>query len=65
MAWLEKLQVFRERFTPRRRRIVGGALLAAWVAGVVVCPGQYLLGLSIPGVIIFFSGWPAQPDRNV
>lgn len=64
MTLLEKLQLLRSRFTPRQRRVVGAVLLGAWAVGLVVCPGQYLLGLCIPAVIIFFSGWPAQPDKK-
>lgn len=64
MTLLEQLQVFRERFTPVRRRLVGAVLLVAWAVGLVVSPGQYLLGLCIPAVIIFLSGWPALADRK-
>ncbi|MFP3864967.1 hypothetical protein SHV42_18705 [Pseudomonas capeferrum] len=60
MAWRKKLETFQQRFTPRHRRIVGGAVTAVWAIGVVVHPGQYLLALSIPGVIIFMSAWPPE-----
>ncbi|MBC3483764.1 hypothetical protein HU761_25840 [Pseudomonas sp. SWRI59] len=62
MAWRKKLETFQKRFTPRHRRIVGGAVMAVWAIGVVVHPGQYLLALSIPGVIIFMSAWPPELD---
>ena len=48
-----------QKFTPRHRRIVGGTLMGAWAIGALIEPGPYLLTLSIPGILIFFSGWPA------
>ncbi|QBF26239.1 hypothetical protein EXN22_11250 [Pseudomonas tructae] len=64
MALRKKLEAFRERFTPRQRRIVGGALLALWAIGLWVHPGQYLLALLIPGVIIFFSASAIELERK-
>ncbi|MDD1014646.1 hypothetical protein [Pseudomonas rubra] len=64
MALRKKLEAFRERFTPRQRRIVGGSLLALWAIGLLVHPGQYLLALLIPGVIIFFSAAAIELERK-
>lgn len=58
MPMRARLEAF-QKFTPRHRRIVGGTLMGAWALGALIEPGQYLVALSIPGILIFFSGWPA------
>jgi hypothetical protein len=63
MAWRKKLETFQKRFTPRHRRIVGGAVTAVWAIGVVVHPGQYLLALSIPGGHHFHERMAARAGR--
>lgn len=55
----KKLEAFREWFTPKRRRRVGGAFLITWITGLVLYPSTNWIYVMIPGLIIFFSAWPS------
>ncbi len=57
MALRKHLEDFQERFTPRRRRIVGVALFAIWGVGLVVYPSSHWLYVVLLANIIFFSAW--------
>lgn len=56
----EKPAAFQEWFTAKRRRRVGGVLLVAWIVGLVVHPSTDWIYLMIPGILFFFSAWPAE-----
>lgn len=64
MGLRERHNAWQRWLTPRRRRRIGGTVMAAWAVGVVVHPGQYLLYVAVTGVIILMGGWQFVPESR-
>ena len=60
MGLRERHKAFQEWFTPKRRRRVGGPLIAAWIIATIAWPNSNWVWLGGPGLYIFFSAWPAE-----
>ncbi|QXH54390.1 hypothetical protein [Pseudomonas maumuensis] len=65
MSWREKHAALLVWLTPRRRRWIGGGLIAVWAVGLFVHPGQYLIYLVIAAsVILTGAGSPASAGKH-
>lgn len=62
MRLLERHRDLRKWFTPKRRRRVGGVMVAIWIIGLVIYPAIHWSWSNIGGLGLFWfiSAWPPE-----